>query len=341
MTNHGFQDPSRRRFLLGAGALASLVALPGGCATEHELRPRTVTPGASPILTALRYGITAPSPHNTQPWLFEVRGDHEARLYFDRDRRLVFTDPPIRQGHLGHGTLLETVALAAPRFGHRARIELLPEGPMTPQTYGERPTAIIRVVPDADARPEPLADAMATRRTSRLVHEGPPITADEGRTIAADITAPDGVTIEVITDDRVAALREMAKEAMAIEVDDRELYGETLTWFRFTPEQIREQGDGLNLQTADSDTAAARMFLKPSNWHAKTNRRVYLKRFDAAVDSTTAFVTLSTDDDTMRDWIVAGQAWLRTQLAAHRHGLWMHPLSQILQEFPQMDPLRP
>jgi len=128
---------------------------------------------------------------------------------------------------------------------------------------------------------------------------------------------------------------------MAIEVDDDELYGETLTWFRFTDEEIEATGDGLNLKTADADTAAARTFLKPKNWFAKTNRRAYTKRFGNAVDSTPAFLAVSSEANTLRDWIVSGQAWLRAQLAGHGLDVHMHPLSQILQEFPQMDPLRP
>ncbi len=333
---------SRRAFLLSASALASMVALPVGCARRaYDLEPRPVPPGASAILTALRYGITAPSPHNTQPWLFEVVGDDTARLYFDRERRLIYTDPPIRQGHLGHGTLLETVRLAAPMFGHRAEIELLPEGSMTATEYGTRPVATITVVPDPEARIDPLAEHLATRRTSRAAHEGPPISADDARQLVAAAGVPTGTSIEVIRDDRVAPLRELAKDAMAIEVDDDELYGETLTWFRFSPEEIAETGDGLNLKTADSDTPAARAFLKPRNWYANTNRRAYSKRFDAAVDSTSAFLALSSDGNALQDWIVSGQAWMRAQLAGHGLGLYMHPLSQILQEFPQMDPLRP
>lgn len=333
---------SRRAFLLSASALASTVALPGGCARPaYDLQPRAVEPDVSPILTALRYGITAPSPHNTQPWLFEVVGDDKARLYFDRDRRLVHTDPPIRQGHLGHGTLLETVRLTAPTFGHRAEIELLPEGSMEPEAYGTKPVAEITVVPDASARVDPLAKHLATRRTNRGAHEGPPISADDARQLLAAAGTVPGTSAEVIRDHRVEPLRELAKDAMAIEVDDDTLYGETLTWFRFSPEQVAEAGDGLNLKTADADTPAARAFLKPRNWYAKTNRRGYRKRFDTAVDSTTAFFALSSHGNDLRDWIVSGQAWMRAQLAARGLGLYMHPLSQILQEFAQMDPLRP
>jgi hypothetical protein len=49
-------------------------------------------PDSSPIRQALRYGITAPSAHNTQPWRIELDSDTEARLYFDPERALPATD---------------------------------------------------------------------------------------------------------------------------------------------------------------------------------------------------------------------------------------------------------
>jgi hypothetical protein len=45
-------------------------------------------PDSPPIVHALRYGITAPSAHNTQPWRIEVNSDTEALVYFDPDRLL-------------------------------------------------------------------------------------------------------------------------------------------------------------------------------------------------------------------------------------------------------------
>jgi hypothetical protein len=42
----------------------------------------------------------------------------------------------------------------------------------------------------------------------------------------------------------------------------------------------------------------------------------------------------------MADWITTGRAYVRAQLTAAGHDLRFHPLSQTLQEFPQMDRLR-
>ena len=85
-------------------------------------------PDTTPILEALRYGVTAPSAHNTQPWRIELVSESEARMYFDPSRRLPATDPRGRQVHISHGTLIEMTVIAATSFGYRTEVELLPEG---------------------------------------------------------------------------------------------------------------------------------------------------------------------------------------------------------------------
>ncbi len=57
--------------------------------------PRTGSP-ADKLRFMLRYAVLAPSNHNTQPWLFRVRGS-SVELYADRARALRVTDPDDRQ----------------------------------------------------------------------------------------------------------------------------------------------------------------------------------------------------------------------------------------------------
>jgi hypothetical protein len=59
----------------------------------------------------------------------------------------------------------------------------------------------------------------------------------------------------------------------------------------------------------------------------------------ASVDSTRALLTLTTSANTMRDWITTGRAFMRARLAAAQLGLRFHPISQVLQEYRQMDQL--
>jgi hypothetical protein len=311
-----------------------------GQAGDRPLSP--LQPGSPAIVQALRYGITAPSAHNTQPWRVELVSDTEARLYFDPARRLPATDPTGRQVHISHGTLIEMTAIAATSLGCRTEAELLPDGEMTIPEFGTKPTAILRLIADPVVAVDPLFAQVLTRRTSRLGHEGPPLTASERDQIAAQAQFP-GVAAGFVPQDQLATVLDIAARAMAIEVNDHDLFDETLQWFRFSDREISQKGDGLHLDTSGItglSLALARRFTTPRTWHKSYNRRPYLKGFVDSVHSTRAMLTLTTSANTMRDWITTGRSYMRAQLAADRLGLRFQPTSQVLQEYPQMEELR-
>ena len=311
-----------------------------GQAGDRPLSP--LPPGSPPIVQALRYGISAPSAHNTQPWRIELVSDTEARVYFDPARRLPVTDPPGRQVHISHGTLIEMTAIAATSLGYRTEAELLPGGEMTIPDFGTKPTAVIRLVADPAVAVDPLFAQILTRRTSRLAHQGPPLTDSEREQIAAQAQVP-GVAAGWVPQDQLAAVLDTAARAMAIEVNDHDLYDETRQWFRFSDREIAQKGDGLHFDTSGMSGLSlqlARWFTRPRNWDKSYNRGPYLKGFVDSVKSTRAMLTLTTPANTMHEWITTGRAYMRAQLAADRLGLRFQPTSQVLQEYPQMDELR-
>ncbi|MGH8776681.1 MAG: hypothetical protein ACRDWI_16500 [Jiangellaceae bacterium] len=100
--------------------------------------------------------MTAPSAHNTQPWRIELVSDVEAQLFFDPNRMLPGTDPPGRQVHIRHGTLIEMTAIAATSLGFRTDIDVLPDGEMSIPEFGTKPTATIWLVTEPGLEVDPL-----------------------------------------------------------------------------------------------------------------------------------------------------------------------------------------
>src|SRR5262245_14274196 len=304
--------------------------------------PSPPQPDSPPILEALRYGVTAPSSHNTQPWRIELTSRTEARLYFDPERALPAADPPGRQGHISHGTLIEMTAIAATSLGYRTEVELLPNGEMSLPEFGSKPTAILRLLADTDQAVDPLFSQILSRRSSRLAHQGPPLTDEERSRIQTQARFT-GVEVGWVPQDLLVTVLDIAARAMTIEVNDRVLFDEYLQWFRFSDREITKEGDGLTLDTSGLSGLSltlGRVFTKPRTWHKSYNRRPYLKGFVDSVRTTRALLTLTTGTNTMRDWITAGRSYVRAQLTADELGLRFQPISQALQEYPQMDQLR-
>ncbi len=73
----------------------------------------------------VRYAVLAPSTHNSQPWLFRVRGE-ALEFFADRSRSLPICDPHDRELTISCGAALGFARLAARNFGREAHIDLLP-----------------------------------------------------------------------------------------------------------------------------------------------------------------------------------------------------------------------
>ncbi|EMD25657.1 Acg family FMN-binding oxidoreductase [Amycolatopsis azurea] len=78
------------------------------------------------ITTALKAAVRAPSPHNTQPWFFEV-GPEVIDVHLDRDRVLRVCDPDGREAWLACGAALLNVDLAIAAARRLSGVEFLPD----------------------------------------------------------------------------------------------------------------------------------------------------------------------------------------------------------------------
>lgn len=334
----------RRDMLIGTGAVVSTAVFTQACGRAKS-GPRPVDPsdaGDPPIIDAVRYGVTAPSAHNTQPWRIELVSESEARLYMDPARLLPATDPPARQTHMSHGTFLELMAIGASASGYRAEITLLPEGEMAPEELGAKPTAHVSLTEASGAPTDPLLPYVLGRRTSRLPYEGAMVTQDELARIA-DHATRSGLRIELISESLLPEAIEIVRAAMEVEVDDYATYDETREWFRFSRREKKAHLDGLSIDTAGLTgfaAGAANTFLNAKNFHKEKNRKRYLETFGKAATSSRGLLTITSETNTMVDWIESGRAYARAQLAGEMLGLRFQPVSQVLQEYPQMDALR-
>jgi len=164
---------SRRSLVIKGGAAALVLTAGGGSflltrRLDAALIPWQVASQmfADPRLQALSYAILAPNPHNRQPWLVELRGEHELVLYCDLDRTLPETDPEGRQIMIGLGCFLELLRLAASEQGQIAEIDTFPEG-SAPDRLTATPIARVTFRQGQGERPDPLMKQVLKRRSNK------------------------------------------------------------------------------------------------------------------------------------------------------------------------------
>ena len=290
-----------------------------------------------PRLDALAYAILAPNPHNMQPWQLELGEGLSMTVSCDPDRLLPETDPPNRQITIGFGCFLELLRQAAAEKGYRADITPFPEGEPEPR-LDRRPVATVTLVEDASIERDPLFGGVLTRRTNRLEYDTA-VTPEADALLAVSNASVPGVTARTSTDERmVTALRELCAAAWEVEWSTAATRRESIAVMRIGKREVADAPYGLALDGAlNSFLGVTGLMTREAMDDPESTSYIEgFKMYDRACRSATAFAWTTTRDNSRTSQLEAGRAWVRMQLAANAAGLAFHPLSQPLQEFPEM-----
>lgn len=335
---------SRRALLTTGTASVVLIGLggtwwatTGPARTAREPWSAAANGFGDPRLDVLAYAILAPNPHNMQPWRIGLGGNREFTVYCDLERLLPETDPPNRQITIGFGCFLELCRQAAAESGFRTDITYFPEGEPEPLLDG-RPVAHVELVKDASIRPDPLFSTVLDRRTNRLEFDtSRPVTPSVLTELhAATVDAVDVSTSadEALVDD----LRNLTADAWSVEWATARTRRESIEVMHIGKSEVDAKPYGLAFDDRLSSTLqkVGLMTLDALDDPESTAYRESLAFYDRACRSAMAFVWSTTPTNTRRAQLDAGRAWVRAQLAANALGLSFHPVSQALQEFPEM-----
>lgn len=333
---------SRRRTIavIGGGAIVAAAAGTGLALTRNPqtaFAPWEAAGGyADPRMRALSYALLAPNPHNRQPWLVDLSVADEVTLYVDTGRLLPHTDPFGRQITIGLGCFLETMRLAALQDGLGVTIDLFPEG-SDAAVLDARPVAVCRFAPSATPQ-DPLFAQVPLRRTLKEPYDTtrPVPRATLDRIAAAAIH---GSTIGLTdTPGEVQAFCDLSAEAMLIELRTERTYKESVDLFRIGHREVDANPDGIDLTGPMFE--ALRLSGLFSRQSAMDRESLSYKSGEAMVlanvTSAVAHLWQVTRANSRVEQIRAGQDWVRINLAATAEGVGLQPLSQGLQEYPEM-----
>lgn len=332
---------SRRKTLalIGGGVILAATASLGAIATRQ---PRTALlpwgqagQGEDARHRALSWALLAPNPHNRQPWLVDLREDGVVTLYVDTGKLLPATDPFSRQITIGLGCFLELMRMAASHDGHRVEIMPFPEG-FDDRALDARPVARAVFTADAGVTPDPLfVHALARRSTKEPYDTARPLPEGTLDTLAVATTARFGGTIDP---KEVADWRAFTHEALRTEIEAPHTYKESVDLFRIGRAEVDANPDGIDFTGPLFEVLGATGLMTRKSL-LDTSSRAYKAGLDsvyANTDTAMGHVWLVTEGNSRPDQIATGADWLRVNLAATAAGVAFHPLSQALQEYPEM-----
>ena len=123
-----------------------------------------------------------------------------------------------------------------------------------------------------------------------------------------------------------------------IEAQTPRTFGESVELMRIGRREIEANPDGISLGGAFIEALALAGQITRAEIGTPGSRAFAsgIERYRAMLESAMAYAWIRTETNSRRAQLAAGRAYVRMNLAATRLGVGIHPVSQALQEFPEM-----
>lgn len=293
---------------------------------------------SDPRRRALAYAVTAPNPHNLQPWLVDLREKDVITVMTDTERVLPHTDPFGRQIMIGHGAFIELLVQALASQGYAAEMNLWPQGELGPElkTWDSRPVA--RLSLKSGGVTDPLFEQVLRRRTPKSDYDmSRAVSSDTLNALMASVTDTAIRVGGTVNPQDLPPLRELCVQSAQVELLTPRTVMESVHLTRVGPAEILRHRDGISINDLMVRALDALGQFDRSSPPAKDSPayEAMMGRFSGYGQTAMGFVWLS-GKNRRTDQIQAGRAYVRLHLKATELGLGVHPMSQALQEFPEM-----
>ena len=309
------------------------------------------------------HGLLAPNAHNTQPWIIKLIEPIEDsqpstglsfELYTDTERLLPETDPPARQITISQGTFLETANIAANHLGYTFAIELFPKGEYGSsdfkQKMQEKPVARIILTENFVSRFigtnfrefDSMYKEIFDRVTNRTVYYGEPLNDEEMTGLQTLNDYPNLTFVFFNDNESLEKIRQLTIDAVELEATTESKIKETERLFRDSEKEKKEHRDGITMMSGGLNGFKLQMIQFFSNLFALNWEKfgqIWIKSETRNIQTAPTFAMIISNDNSRTTQVETGMLYARFQLKASTMGISMQPLSQSLQEFPEMSEL--
>ena len=343
------------RGLIGiAGAclllLTTLFVISGGFMKQHYLESwsKEYAPQYNDARIRLAAGgILAASGHNMQPWIIRLDPSDPMvfHLYADSKRMTKEVDPYARQMMISQGTFLEYVAVAGKKEGWDTRIELFPDGEYDENDLAHSmdtlPVAKITLV-KAQPQEIPLYGAMYLPDTNRELYRAEGLSVSQVSALES-LSDAAGISIQVYQEQaELSKIGRYALKSAEIEAGVSRVMEESSAIFRASEYQKNRYRYGFSVEGQGAfglrmHVLQGMLTVFPSLNSGEAASRNFISYASASVHSTPAYAIIVTQDNSRASQVESGMLYSRLVLTGHTLGLVMQPLSQVLEEYPEMD----
>lgn len=298
-----------------------------------------------PRIQLVSHGLLASNGHNMQPWKIELDTNKNVfYLFADSERLTNEVDPFARQTMITQGTFLEYVKVAGEKLGYNTDISLFPDGEYDEQNLAwsmkKKPVAKITIT-KVEPKNSPLYNFMFLPDTNRAAYQKTQLNSEQIKQLQS-INTDEGIMIKLFQDkENKNKLGNYAMEGAKIESGIHRMNEESGNVFRSNEYQKNKYRYGFSVEGQGTKGIMKHIMqglitLVPSINSEKSSTDLYVKSTKTAVDNTPAYALISTKGNSRTEQVESGMLYSKMILKAHSLGFVMQPLSQVLEEYPEM-----
>jgi hypothetical protein len=291
-------------------------------------------------------GLLAASNHNMQPW--KIKLDKEKPmvfyLYADSTRRTDQVDPDSRQFMISQGTFLEYVIVAGDETGWHIDADLFPDGAYDEKNLAHSmDTMPVAKITLSKAQPhnDPLYNGMFLPDTNREAYGLEKLTTGQVNALTS-LSSQSGLSMKVYQDKPdLSKISGFAIQSATIEAGVSRVMDESNAIFR--PNEYQKvkyrygySVDGQGITGFKKNIMQGLVTLFPSLNTGKNASQNFINYTHTSVDNTPAYAMIVTTDNYRLAQVESGMLYSELVLTGHTLGLVMQPLSQALEEYPEM-----
>ncbi len=291
-------------------------------------------------------GLLAASGHNMQPWKIRLDPSDPMAfyLYADRSRTTGEVDPYARQMMVSQGTFLEYAAVAGEKEGWSVGIRLFPEGAYDESRLAEsmdaKPVAKITLT-KAQAKSGPLCDALFLPDTNREAYRPEKLSSAQSAALAS-LSEGGAASVKVFQDPPdLKKIGEYAMKSAEIEAGVGRVMEESRLIFRANEREKNRFRDGFSVEGQGTSGPMVHVLqglltVFPSLNTGDAAAQNFIRSTRTSVGRTPAYAVIVTSENSRAAQVESGRLYSRLVLTGHTLGLAMQPLSQVLEEYPEM-----
>ena len=294
-------------------------------------------------------GLLAASNHNMQPWKIELDKNDSMTfyLYADSSRMTKAVDPNARQMMISQGTFLEYVAVAGEKEGWNVDIKLFPDGTYDEANLAEsmdtNPVARI-VLSKSQSQSSELYEATFLPDTNREAYKADQLSSTQVSTLES-LSSENGIFIKLYQDrDNLKEIGGYALQSATVEAGVTSVMDESNAIFRANEYKKNQYRYGYSVE-GQGTSGFMRNILQglvtifPSMNTGKAASQNFINYTQTSVNNTPAYAMIVTTDNSRIEQVESGMLYSKLVLTGHTLGLVMQPLSQVLEEYPEMQAL--